>query len=74
MALWVRRRHEPTPTAAHAWRVLDLEAELALVAWSSAPWRDRARAHRAYRDALAREAWAAALLAQSVDPGTGAAR
>ena len=63
MALRMGRRPGLTDLA-HAWRVLDLEAGLALAAWSRAPRHQRRRAHRAYRDALAREAWVAALLAQ----------
>jgi hypothetical protein len=55
------------------WRVLDLEAELALAAWSRARGADRRRARRAYRDALAREAWAAALLAQRAEAAVRAA-
>lgn len=63
MALRIVHRPEVSDLA-HAWRVLDLEAGLALAAWSRAPRHQRRRAHRAYRDALAREAWVAALLAQ----------
>jgi hypothetical protein len=57
----------------HLWRVLDLEAGLALAAWSRARGSDRRRARRAYRDALAREAWAAALLAQCAEAAARAA-
>ena len=56
--LWRRGGVDPRDV----WRVLELEAHLAFKAWSSAPRAQRRRARRAYRDALAREAWAAALL------------
>jgi hypothetical protein len=67
MALRIPKGGDLADRLAHTWRVLDLEAGLALAAWSRAPGHDRRRAHRAYRDALAREAWVAALLAQLAD-------
>jgi hypothetical protein len=71
MALRIARRPDAADLA-HFWRVVDLEAGLALVAWSRAPRHHRRRAHRAYRDALAREAWAAALLEQLAHDGAAA--
>jgi hypothetical protein len=51
------------------WTVAHLESALALTAWRAAPREDRARAHRAYRAALAREAAAARILAERDHPG-----
>ncbi len=69
LALGLRRR----PTAADlwgAWAISEVEAGLALAAWEAARGSQRRRAYRAYRDALAREAWLAGLLAHA----TAAAR
>ena len=63
--LWRRGGVDPRDV----WRVLELEAHLAFKAWSSAPRAQRRRARRAYRDALAREAWAAALLEELARDG-----
>ena len=45
-----------------AWSVSEIEAGLALEAWTVSRGAHRRRAYRAYRDALAREAWLASLL------------
>jgi acyl-CoA reductase-like NAD-dependent aldehyde dehydrogenase len=69
--LWRRGGVDPRDV----WRVLELEAHLAFKAWSSAPRAQRRRARRAYRDALAREACAAALLEELArDGAVGAER
>jgi len=50
------------------WTVAHLESELTLRAWRLSGTKHRARAHRAYRAALEREAGAARLLAERTAP------